>query len=53
MVHDEFVQEIDQDAALEGAQLLEQIMVEGMKDVLGKDSPVTAKVVIANHWIKD
>jgi DNA polymerase I-like protein with 3'-5' exonuclease and polymerase domains len=53
MVHDEFVQEIDQDAALEGARLLEQIMVEGMKDVLGKDAPVAAKVVTADHWIKD
>ena len=52
MVHDEFVQEIDQDAAPEGARLLEQIMVEGMKDVLGKDAPVAVKVVTANHWAK-
>ena len=53
MVHDEFVQEIDQDAALEGAQLLEQIMVEGMKEVLGKGAPVAVKVGIADRWIKD
>lgn len=53
MVHDEFVMEIAHDAALEGARLLEQTMVEGMKEVLGKDAPVAAKVVTANHWSKD
>jgi DNA polymerase I-like protein with 3'-5' exonuclease and polymerase domains len=53
MVHDELVQETDEGAAEHDARLQKQIMVEGMKSVLGADAPIDVSITISDHWTKD
>jgi DNA polymerase-1 len=52
MVHDEFVLEVDEEAAESDAILLEEIMKEGMREVFGDDLPVGVDVTISEKWEK-
>jgi DNA polymerase I-like protein with 3'-5' exonuclease and polymerase domains len=52
MVHDELVIEIDQEAAGQAAPLVEEIMVEGMKDAFGPDIPVSVDMKVSGVWVK-
>jgi DNA polymerase I-like protein with 3'-5' exonuclease and polymerase domains len=49
MIHDEFVLEVDADTAESDAKLLETLMLEGMREVLG-DAPVSVDVKVADNW---
>jgi DNA polymerase I-like protein with 3'-5' exonuclease and polymerase domains len=50
MVHDELVLEVDEDTAPTDAELLEEIMKEGMRIAIGKEIPVRADTEIKNSW---
>ena len=52
MIHDEFVLEVDDEAAESDAELLEEIMKEGMRETFGNDIPVSVDVSVSERWEK-
>ena len=50
LVHDEVVLEIDAEHLAFGKRWLEENMIEGMKEVLGSDAPVSVEITVADHW---
>jgi DNA polymerase-1 len=52
MIHDEFVLEVDAEAAEADAELLEESMKEGMRAAIGECVPVGVDVHIGDSWEK-
>lgn len=50
LVHDEIVVEIDQGRAEAGKAWLESCMVDGMREVVGHDVPVSVEMIVADNW---
>ena len=50
LVHDEVVMEIDPEHVDAGKRWLEENMLEGMKEVLGSEVPVSVEITVADNW---
>src|SRR5215217_786534 len=50
LVHDEVVLEIDSEHVEAGKELVEKYMLEGMREVLGPEAPVSVEITVADNW---
>jgi DNA polymerase I-like protein with 3'-5' exonuclease and polymerase domains len=50
MVHDEVVLEIESEHVDVSKRWLEENMIEGMKEVLGPEAPVSVEITVADNW---
>jgi DNA polymerase I len=50
LVHDEVVVEVDAEHVEVGISWLRSAMIDGMREVLGPDAPVSVDVTVADNW---
>jgi len=50
LVHDEVVVEVDAEQVEAGRSWLRSVMIDGMREVLGQDAPVSVDVTVADNW---
>ena len=50
LIHDEVVLEIDSEHVAFGKEWLEKNMLEGMREVLGSEAPISVEITVADNW---
>ena len=50
LIHDEVVLEIDSKHVEFGKEWLEKNMLEGMREVLGSETPISVEITVADNW---
>ena len=50
LIHDEVVLEIDSEHVEFGKAWLEKNMLEGMREVLGSEAPISVEITVADNW---